>query len=84
MKKIYLIIIVAIILIQFIPINRDNPSTENGAEIVLPVEVEQTIKNSCYDCHSNNTTWPWYSNVAPVSWLVVYNVDQAREELNFF
>ena len=83
MKKIYLIIIVAIILIQFIPINRDNPSTENGAEIVLPVEVEQTIKNSCYDCHSNNTTWPWYSNVAPVSWLVVYNVHQAREELNF-
>lgn len=83
MNKTTLIIIAALILIQFIPLDRDNPPAADGAEIILPADIEKIIKNSCYDCHSNNTVWPWYSNVAPVSWLVVYNVQQAREELNF-
>jgi hypothetical protein len=38
---------------------------------------------ACYDCHSNETVWPWYSNVAPVSWLVQRDVDEGREELNY-
>ena len=41
------------------------------------------VKRACFDCHSNETTWPWYSRVAPVSWLVRYDVDEGRGELNF-
>lgn len=83
MKKISISIIIVIILIQFVPINRENPQTKQGSEIQLPKEVNQIIIRSCYDCHSNNTIWPWYSNVAPVSWFVANHVHEARKELNF-
>ncbi len=43
----------------------------------------QVLRTSCYDCHSNEVEWPWYSNVAPASWLVVYDVNEAREHMNF-
>jgi hypothetical protein len=45
--------------------------------------VRQLTKNACFDCHSNETTWPWYSNVAPVSWLAQRDVDEGRRELNY-
>jgi len=41
------------------------------------------MRRACYDCHSNRTVWPWYSNVAPVSWLVAHNVSDGRRHLNF-
>ena len=83
MNKIFLIITGVILLIQIIPINRDNPVTEQALEINLTGEEKRIIENSCYDCHSNNTVWPWYSYVAPVSWFVVDHVHEARDELNF-
>jgi len=46
-------------------------------------ETESLIRGACFDCHSNETRWPWYSHVAPVSWLVQSDVDEAREKLNF-
>jgi hypothetical protein len=45
--------------------------------------VKAILERSCYDCHSNRTRWPWYSHVAPVSWLVARDVHEGREELNF-
>ena len=82
--KLALIVVLAIfILIQFIPIERDNPLSDPSSEIELQGEVKMIVQTACYDCHSNNTTWPWYSYVAPVSWLVAYDVHEAREELNF-
>ena len=45
--------------------------------------VASSVKRACYDCHSNETVWPWYSQVAPVSWLLAYDVKEGREELNF-
>src|SRR4051812_7367911 len=44
---------------------------------------EQLVRDACADCHSNLTTWPWYSNVAPVSWLVQHDVDDGRNRMNF-
>jgi hypothetical protein len=46
-------------------------------------ETEQLVRATCYDCHSNETVWPWYSQIAPVSWLVAHDVNEGRENLNF-
>lgn len=75
--------LIPIILIQFIPINRNNPPVDNNLVISTPKDVEVILKNSCYDCHSNETVWPVYSYIAPISWLVAKDVKNGREELNF-
>lgn len=73
--------IVAAVAIQFVPVKRDNPPVE--IEVEAPADVRAILERSCFDCHSNRTRWPWYSRVAPVSWLVAWDVGRAREELNF-
>ncbi|GAB4340511.1 MAG: heme-binding domain-containing protein [Calditrichia bacterium] len=75
------VLIVALLLIQFIPVKRNNP-TETAA-LQAPEAVAALLQRSCYDCHSNRTHWPWYSRIAPVSWLVSHDVQEGREELNF-
>lgn len=64
-----------------------NPSVHVKADItnVLnpPPEVALILKESCYDCHSNQTIYPWYAKVAPASWLIVGHVKRGREEVNF-
>lgn len=76
------IILVLFVLIQFIPAKRTNPPV-----VAQPRWNSNTtmkyVQNTCYDCHSNETEWPWYSFVAPVSWLVVHDVNEGREHLNF-
>lgn len=67
--------------IQFIPVDRSNPPVEQ--DVAAPAAVKPVLRESCYDCHSNETTWPWYSYVAPASWLVAGDVHEAREHLNF-
>jgi hypothetical protein len=49
----------------------------------MPGEVQSILRRACYDCHSNETQWPWYSHVAPASWFVVRHVRQGRGDLNF-
>lgn len=68
-------------LIQLVPVSRTNPPVTG--EIPAPAEVMAVLEQSCYDCHSNESTWPWYSYVAPFSWLVAYDVNEARDEMNF-
>jgi hypothetical protein len=51
--------------------------------ISVPADVETTLRESCYDCHSGETRWPWYSRVSPVSWLVAYDVRHGRSNLDF-
>lgn len=80
-RTLLLILLAAVIVIQFIPVDRTNPAV-TGA-ITAPPEVAAILKRSCYDCHSNETVWPWYSYVAPASWLVVEDVHEGREHLNF-
>ena len=82
MKRRLLLSLLAIfIAIQFVPVDRSNPPVTG--EVPAPPEVMEIFKRSCFDCHSNETVWPWYSRVAPVSWLVAYDVDEGREHLNF-
>jgi hypothetical protein len=67
--------------IQLVPVDRSNPPVT--ADLAAPPAVDAVLRASCYDCHSNETRWPWYSRVAPVSWLVARDVEEARDRLNF-
>lgn len=67
--------------IQFIQPDRTNP--EVTADFDGPEPVKAILQAKCYDCHSNETIWPWYSYVAPVSWWVADHVIEGREELNY-
>lgn len=78
---IFIIILLVIIGIQFIEVKKTNPPVT--ADFNAPMEVKTIFQKSCYDCHSNETKWPWYSKVAPVSWLVSKDVEEGREHLNF-
>jgi hypothetical protein len=69
------------LIIQLVPVPRTNPPVES--EIKAPTEVQAILKSSCYDCHSNETVWLWYSKVAPVSWLVARDVAEGRRRVNF-
>lgn len=73
--------VVALVAIQLVPVDRSNPPVT--AEVQAPPEVMSQIRTSCYDCHSNEASWPWYAYVAPVSWFVADHVHEAREHLNF-
>ena len=77
------ILVAALVLIQFVPVERTNPSGAGGGEAPAPAEVRAILKRACYDCHSNETTWPWYSRVAPFSFLLARDVREGRREVNF-
>ena len=67
--------------IQFIPVERSNPPVRT--DVSAPGRVENILRRACYDCHSNETRWPWYSRIAPTSWLVASHVKRGRGDLNF-
>ena len=83
----FVILLVTLILIQFIPVKRsENPSGQLAEKIQLPNaadEVMAILKASCFDCHSNQTVYRWYAYVAPASWLISRDVIKGREALNF-
>ncbi|MGE5278836.1 MAG: heme-binding domain-containing protein [Acidobacteriota bacterium] len=70
----------AVLLIQLVPAEKTNPPVET--EMPAPAPVRAILRRSCYDCHSNETVWPWYSRVAPVSFLLARDVQEGRRELN--
>lgn len=61
---------------------RTNPPERGTILAAANAPARAILQRACLDCHSNQTTWPWYSNVAPVSWLVIHDVDEGRRELN--
>jgi len=67
--------------IQLVQPERSNPPVESDVE--APPKVREILRRACYDCHSNETKWPWYAYVAPVSWLVADHVEEGRGDLNF-
>ncbi len=83
MKKLFLYIVVLFVVIQVIPYGREhvNPEVLAEPEWDKPL-TRELFMQSCADCHSNETVWPWYSNVAPVSWLLSYDVTEGREHFN--
>jgi Haem-binding domain len=85
MKKIMVgglgVLVVALLGAQFVSVPRTNPPVEQ--DVPAPANVKAILKASCYDCHSNETIWPWYSKVAPISWLVSRDTVEGRQRLNF-
>ena len=86
-KKILLGLVVVLIVIQFV-----QPTKNKSAEILttdltktmnVPDSLQRILRISCYDCHSNNTNYPWYSNIQPFGWLLARHVRGGKEDLNF-
>lgn len=75
------VILVLLLASQLVPVDRSNPP--GMSEIPAPAALLAVLERSCYDCHSHETVWPWYGYVAPVSWLLAYDVAEAREHMNF-
>ena len=72
----------AIVLIaQFVGVERVNPPVRS--EIQVDKAIATILRGACYNCHSNETVWPWYAKVAPASWLVASDVAEGRRHLNF-
>jgi len=82
-RAVTLSLVAVAVLIQLVPIRRDNPQASVSARVTAPPDVASILRPSCDDCHSNDTIWPWYSHVAPVSWLVARDVHECRRHLNF-
>jgi hypothetical protein len=78
---------VVFIAIQFVPVERSNqpvdPNRTFQAKVNVPPYIDRLVSRSCYDCHSNETDWPWYSYIAPSSWLLSADVQNGRSLLNF-
>lgn len=81
LRGVVLGVVVAFAAIQLVPVDRSNPPVE--AEVPAAPDARAVLRRACYDCHSHETVWPWYSRVAPVSWLVARDVRTGRDELNF-
>ena len=86
-KKILLAILVVIIVIQFIQPARNKSGQVLSSDISklysIPAPVQSVLKNACYDCHSNNTNYPWYSNIQPGGWWLASHIRGGKAELNF-
>jgi len=84
-RWILLVVVVALIGMQFVQPDRTNPPVVPGASLLAktPPEITALLERSCRDCHSNQTRWPLYSYVAPMSWLVANHVTDGRENFNY-
>jgi len=80
MKKWLRLLLIVVIGIQLYPVDRTNPPVQS--DFSGPEEVKEVLTVACYDCHSNETQWPWYSYVAPISWFVADHVEEGRAEFN--
>ena len=85
LKWIFVALVVGFGLLQFTNPPRTNPPVVNDllATNAPPPRVAALLHAACYDCHSSETKWPWYSRVAPMSWLIAQDVVEGRKNLNF-
>jgi len=86
-KRLGLGTIALVLVLQAVPVNRHNPPGDTPKTIyssqTMPSSVRSVLQRSCNNCHSDETAWPWYSYVAPVSWVIAGDVHRARKALNF-
>jgi hypothetical protein len=86
LKIVALLLVVIVVGIQFVRPARTNPAVDESqtifARMQMTSEVSSILDRSCRDCHSNKTVWPWYTNVAPVSWWLSDHVNTGRSNLN--
>jgi hypothetical protein len=85
-RKKWLILPALLLLIQVIRPDKTNPETAAPLSLTAsrpPGHVQQLLQSACFSCHSNQTAWPWYSQVAPFSWVIADDVKRGRRALNF-
>src|SRR5690242_17718355 len=86
-KKILLSLLVILVLLQLIrpAKNKSNAPAPNDISqvVVVPADVQAILKKACYDCHSNNTYYPWYVNIQPVGLYLAHHIEEGKDELNF-
>jgi hypothetical protein len=86
-KTIVIIILAIFIIIQFFHPEKNVSATPSGKNIStlypVPQDVDTTLRKACYDCHSNNTRYPWYNNIEPVAWWLKSHIDDGKRSLNF-
>lgn len=87
MKKIGMALFAILVIIQFIRPERNGNWEKSDNDISMAINVpsnlQQILETSCYDCHSNHTTYPWYTNIQPIGLWMQHHVDEGKEELNF-
>lgn len=87
LKKIGWVLLVALVVIQFIRPQGNVSAAVSANDITraypVPDDVQLILKKACNDCHSNNTEYPWYTNIQPVGWWLQHHVDEGKAELNF-
>ena len=86
-KKIAWVLLITLIVIQFIRPEKNLSDTDGEADFMSetnpPEDVRLILRSSCYDCHSNNTNYPWYNNIAPVSFWIADHINHGKAHLNF-
>ena len=87
LKNIGIALVLILIISQFFRIDKTNATFDNNNDFIAmnkpSEEVATILKTSCYDCHSNTTVYPWYTNIAPVSWWIKDHVNEGSHHLNF-
>jgi Haem-binding domain len=87
LKRFFLLLLVVFVIIQFFRPAKNIAVSISANDItkkyIVPNDVQAILKTSCYDCHSNNTAYPWYNNIQPVAWFLADHVNEGKKELNF-
>jgi hypothetical protein len=80
-------LIAIFIILQFIPLTIPENKDEISNDIILvekaPDNIKVILNKACYDCHSNQVNYPWYSKIAPISWMIIHHINEGREKVNF-
>lgn len=87
MKKILIGLLIVLVVIQFVRPEKNTSGTVGANDIrvsnPVPANVLSVLKRACFDCHSNNTNYPWYANIQPLGWWLQNHINEGKEELNF-
>ncbi|MCG3687608.1 heme-binding domain-containing protein [Aliarcobacter butzleri] len=83
MKRFLLILLGLFLVIQLIPTSKENEVVDKSLEITAEEGIMDILRTACYDCHSNETVYPWYSYIAPFSWTISKHVKEGKKALNF-
>ena len=87
LKRFAQVLLIAFIVIQFIRPTKNNSkdliTNDITTKYTVPKEVQTILVTSCYDCHSNNTNYPWYANIQPIAWWLNDHIKEGKKELNF-
>jgi len=87
LKRIAIVLLVAFMAIQFVQPSKNNTNVlmtnDISTVVTVPDTVHHLLKTACYDCHSNNTNYPWYTNIQPVGWWLADHIEEGKSQLNF-